>query len=93
MRNFIVRDIQLFVDWNFDGYVINGKELTSRDDQALILADIEKLKPVTISQDGTVTGVDGSRSVDIATDALRYTGSEFDELWSQYGYPEQAVCE
>jgi hypothetical protein len=57
MKNFIVKDIKgLFSDWNFDGYAIDGKELTSRDDQALILADIEKLKSVTIYQDGTVSG-------------------------------------
>ena len=89
MRNFIVRDIQgLFSDWNFDGYVINGKEMNSRDNQDVILADIENLKPVTIYQNGTVSGVNGSHGVDIATDAQRFTDSGFDALWCEFGYPD-----
>jgi hypothetical protein len=94
MKNFIVKDIKgLFSDWNFDGYAIDGKELTSRDDQALILADIEKLKSVTIYQDGTVSGVDDGHSVDIVTDAQGYTDNEFDALKRAYGYREQSISE
>jgi hypothetical protein len=94
VKNFTVRDIKgLFSDWNFDGYAIDGKELTSRDDQALILADIEKLKSVTIYQDGTVSGVDDGHSVDIVTDAQGFTDSEFDALWRSYGYAELTIDE
>ena len=94
MKNFTVRDIKgLFSDWNFDGYVIDGKELTSRQSQELILADIEKLKPVTIYQDGSVSGRDGGYGVDIATDSHGYTDSEFDALKRAYGYTEQAISE
>lgn len=83
MKQFIVRDTKgLFSDWNFDGYAINGEELNSRYAQARILADIANLKPVTIYQNGTVNGVDGGHSVDIATDAQRFTDSEFE--W-EYG--------
>jgi hypothetical protein len=94
MKNFIVKDIKgLFSDWNFDGYAIDGKELTSRDDQALIIADIEELRPVTIYQDGTVNGLDGGHSVDIATESQGYTDNEFDALKRAYGYREQSISE
>jgi hypothetical protein len=94
MKNFTVRDIKgLFSDWNFDGYAIDGKELTSRDDQALILADMEELRPVTIYQDGTVNGLDDGHSVDIVTDAQGFTDNEFDALWRLYGYTDNAIDE
>ena len=77
----------------FDGYVINGKELTSRYHQEAILDDISKLKPVTIYQDGTVNGVDGGRSIDIVTDSQGFTDNDFNKLWLGYGDPEQSISE
>jgi len=92
MKNFIVRDIKgLFSDWNFDGYVVNGKELTSRYHQEAILDDISKLKPVTIYQDGTVNGVDGGRSIDIVTDSQGFTDFDFQLAWVVYGDTSQAI--
>lgn len=94
MKNFAVRDIQgLFGDWNFDGYTIKGKQLTSKNDQAIILADIEKLKPVMIYQDGSVRGTKDNHSVIVVNESQELTDDDFCELWELFGYPEQPISE
>ena len=92
MRNFIVRDLNIFDDWDFSTNVgSDGK--TYEESDLNWVEDFENYRPITIFQDGTVYGRNQDRSVDIAIDAAPYSDEEFRALWKEYGYPDIPIEE